>query len=63
MDKWKNYLEIKEQDNQTLLLANTNLVFKKLETGEQERLACIYVNGHGKQEPIYYEQGTYCFCE
>lgn len=63
MDKWKNYLEIKEQDNQTLLLANTNLVFKKLETGEKERLACIYVNGIGKQEPIYYEQGIYRFCE
>ncbi|MEI4770790.1 VOC family protein [Psychrobacillus sp. FJAT-51614] len=62
MDKWKKYFDMNEQDEQTLLLANTKLVFKKLEAEEQERLSCVYLNGLGEEKTIYYEQAKYCFC-
>lgn len=61
MDKWQGYFGMKEQNEQTLLLSNTHLVFKQLETGTKERLASIYIGGSDKEEEIIYEQAVYRF--
>ncbi|SDN42109.1 Glyoxalase-like domain-containing protein [Psychrobacillus sp. OK028] len=60
MDKWKNYFQLVEQDEQTLLLENTRLVFKP-SNNTKERLASIEIAGAKKQEEIIYEQATYRF--
>ncbi|MFF2753840.1 VOC family protein [Psychrobacillus sp. NPDC058041] len=62
MDKWKKYFDLKEHDDQTLLLSNTHLVFKRLEDGTKERLRSIHISGSAIEEVIIYEQATYCFC-
>lgn len=61
MDKWKKYFGFIEQDEHTLLLANTALVFRKLENETKERLARIYIKGSDKAKDDIYEQGTYSF--
>lgn len=62
MDKWKKYFDINEQDYQTLVLSNTQLVFKKLENSTKERLGSIHIGGSDTKEVIIYEQATYRFC-
>ncbi|WP_391204970.1 VOC family protein [Psychrobacillus sp. L4] len=61
MDKWKKYFDLKEQDEKTLLLSNTQLVFKKLENGTKERIASIQIRASDIKEDIIYEQATYRF--
>lgn len=61
MDKWKQYFHFKEIDDETLLLPNTQLVFKRLENGTKERLSKIYIDGFGGKRDIIYENATYCF--
>ncbi|QFG00574.1 VOC family protein [Psychrobacillus glaciei] len=62
IDKWKKYFDLIEQDEQTLLLLNTQLVFKKLENGTKERLGSIQIRASDIKEDIIYEQATYRFC-
>lgn len=60
MNKWKSYFQLVEQDEQTLLLENTRLIFKQ-STNTIERLASIEIDGAKRQETIIYEQATYHF--
>lgn len=60
MGKWKSYFQLVEQDEQTLLLENTRLVFIQ-SSNTKERLASIEIDGSKKQEEIIYEQAIYRF--
>lgn len=60
MNKWKSYFQLMEQDEQTLLLENTQLIFKQ-STNTKERLVSIEIDGANRQEEIIYEQATYRF--
>ena len=62
MKKWRHYFDIEEQDEQTLSLLNTKLIFKQLENGMKERLTTIYISGSDKEDTIVYEQARYRFC-
>ncbi|WP_240793306.1 VOC family protein [Psychrobacillus vulpis] len=61
MKKWKRYFDITEQDEQTLLLSNTKLVFKKLDSGAKERLAMVHIDGCIEQDTFIYEHAPYLF--
>lgn len=60
MQKWKSYFQLIEQDEQTLLLENTRLIFRQ-STDTKERLASIEINGSHRHEEIIYEQAIYRF--
>lgn len=60
MDKWKSYFQLTEQDEQTLLLENTRLIFRQ-SNNIKERLASIDIDGSNRNEEIIYEQATYRF--
>ena len=61
MNKWKSYFQLIEEDEQTLLLENTRLIFKQSRNETKERLASIDIDGSNRQEEIIYEQATYHF--
>lgn len=61
MNKWKSYFQLTEQDEQTLLLENTQLKFIQSKNVATERLASIEINGSLRQKEIIYEQATYRF--
>ncbi|QUG43266.1 VOC family protein [Psychrobacillus sp. INOP01] len=61
MNKWKSYFQFVEQDEQTLLLENTRLIFKQNTSETKERLASIDINGSNRHEEIIYEQAIYRF--
>lgn len=61
MNKWKSYFQLIEQDEQTLLLENTRLIFKQNTSETKERLASIDINGSNRHEEIIYEQAIYRF--
>lgn len=60
MNKWKSYFHLMEEDEQTLLLRNTRLIFKQ-SFDAKERLAHIEIDGSKRNEEIIYEQATYHF--
>lgn len=61
MNKWKSYFQLIEQDEQTLLLENTRLIFKQSTNEDKERLVSIDIDGSNRHEEIIYEQATYRF--
>lgn len=61
MNKWKSYFQLVEQDEQTLLLANTRLIFKQIVEGTKERLISVEIDGSKRNEENIYEDATYCF--
>ncbi|MFJ7972228.1 VOC family protein [Psychrobacillus sp. NPDC096389] len=61
MNKWKRYFDLVEEDEHILLLSNTKLVFKQLESGTKERLATVHIEGLGDKETFIYEQAMYHF--
>lgn len=61
MNKWKRYFQLIEQDEQTLLLENTRLIFKQSTNEDKERLVSINIEGANLQEEIIYEQAIYRF--
>lgn len=61
MDKWKSYFQLIEKDEQTLLLENTQLVFKQNLSETKERLVSINIDGSNLHTEVTYEQATYRF--
>ena len=61
MNKWKSYFQLIEQDEQTLLLENTRLIFKQSISKTKERLVSMDIDGSNLHKEITYEQATYRF--
>lgn len=61
MNKWKNYFQLMEHDEQTLLLENIRLIFKQSGIETKERLASIDIDGSNLHKEITYEQAIYRF--
>ena len=61
MNKWKSYFQLIEQDEQTLLLENTRLIFKQSISETKERLVSIDIDGSNLHKEFTYEQATYRF--
>lgn len=61
MNKWKRYFDLVEEEEHILLLRNTKLIFKQVESGTKERLAAVHIEGFKEKETLIYEHAKYHF--